>query len=330
MICPHCKSKLEKLSKHCPECGGDLSSLYQSAESKTDEMKPSEMEKENKVAPSAKTSNKGAILLILGIIAFIAGVCYFNSDSYKFSHYEFTDEQVSFLKSLGINKTNISSYHTDDRKFWVYAGEKHTLEDGVSIQVDKNYEITKVSPLVNFDKVIYDKDEKIVSKYSPWSEHVKAVGDFINTHTVKYNQSKQITYVDTVDTNPFGHVGIFNYLYYEGQGESYKEPIKGGAGIYSVLHYSGQDWIFFDKVVFSTTANSWTYYVNKDVDHEVVRGGVHETVTVRFKDIYPGMKLLAEGENPQIEFVGKHSKVVPLYSGDIDSIKEYIELYDKL
>ena len=323
MICPHCKATLEKLSKHCPECGGDLSSLNEATSE--DEKKKEVVSLPSDSNPKKSSSGK-TILVIFAVIACLSAVIFFNSDTHKFNNYEFTNEQVSFLKSL-----EISHYNVDDRTFMVDAGEGYALENTIVIKVDKNYQITEVYPLTNFDKVIYKKDDNLISRFSPWEEHTRAISDFINGHTTQYNQSNQLTIVDPAPNKyPFGHVGIYNYLYYEGKGESYKDSIEGKAGIYSVLHYSGRDWIFFDKIVFSTSSKSWTYYVKGDIEHQVVTGGVHEYITVKFCDLFPGMKLLTEGENPQIEFVGKHSTVVPLYSGDIDSIKEYINLYDRL
>lgn len=269
------------------------------------------------------------IFLVILIIACFAGVCYVNTDEYKLEHYEFTGKQVKLLNSLGINETKmVYKYDVKENTIILRPGT-YVDEDLIRVKMDKKFAIEEIAIYGLRNKILY-KDGEVICKFSPKAESNKAIAEFISTYGAKYNQVTKWTIVDTPpDVYPFGHNGIYNFLSYMGKDDEYEGATL--LNIYSVLHYSGRDWIDFNKVIFSNKSNSWTYYVPSRPEHQVVRGGVHEYITVSFFDILHGMRLLADGENPQIDFVGpQYKKTVSLDAADIQKINEYIKLADRL
>ena len=268
--------------------------------------------------------------IILVIIAII-GFAVYNSHSFKFRNYDFTPEQVKFLNSLNISDTHIRSRDSDKNEFSLSTGDSNSLADDLIVKVDDNFNITQISYFLNSDKVIYDKKANVERKYVSATERNKTIADFIASHEVEYNQSKQVTTVDPVKYPvPFWHCGIFNYLVYRGQADEYTKD-TAFPSIFTLFHYSGRNWLFVNKIIFSTKSNSWTYYVDEQRQEQVVTGGVHEFIYVPFAKVLNGMQIVVDGENPQIELVGdKGSKIIHLNSDDITNIKKYINLYENI
>ena len=69
-------------------------------------------------------------------------------------------------------------------------------------------------------------------------------------------------------------------------------------------------WVFWDRVVFSTESENWTYFIRNcfagqsggGKSTEIVQGGKYETLDVPFSQVEYGYKLLAKGNNPIIRF----------------------------
>lgn len=75
---------------------------------------------------------------------------------------------------------------------------------------------------------------------------------------------------------------------------------------------SGIEWIFWDKVIFSTNEKNWEYDIGSlgglsggGKHTEIVTGGKYETLSVPIKKIAPGLEVLIKGTNPIIRLQGK-------------------------
>lgn len=102
---------------------------------------------------------------------------------------------------------------------------------------------------------------------------------------------------------------------------------------------SSMGWVFWDKVIFSTTDKNWEYEIKDNFagqtgggkHTQVVMGGKYETLDVPLKDLYEGYKLLITGKNPIIRLKGKEGKYDYRLTGDdLEHIKTGIYLYDQL
>lgn len=157
-------------------------------------------------------------------------------------------------------------------------------------------------------------------------EKVDFLYNFVDSAKQNYDQAQQITWVDSVGTTPFGHKGIYTYMGIKGKEKT------GSKWLRAVIHYSDSSWVFFDKVTFSNTEESWTYKLSgsgilKDKKTEVVMGGVHESIDISFDDIEKGLLILTRGENPQIDFSGRNGAVQKsITAAEIENIKTYMKL----
>ena len=225
---------------------------------------------------------------------------------------------------------NTLSEYNEDLTYYDKFGDEDTTYDIIKVYNYDGYTPRLISDFLN-NGYIYDKKANVERKYVSATERNKTIADFIASHEVEYNQSKQVTTVDPVKYPvPFWHCGIFNYLVYRGQADEHTKD-TAFPSIFTLFHYSGRNWIHINKIIFSTKSNSWTYYVDEQRNDQVVSGGVHEFIYVPFAKVLNGMRIVIDGENPQIELIGdKGSKVIPLNSDDITNIKKYINLYENI
>ena len=85
---------------------------------------------------------------------------------------------------------------------------------------------------------------------------------------------------------------------------------------YKFVHFdSGIDWVFWDKVIFSTDQGKWELKLNTFAgqsgdgkDTQIVMGGKYETLDIPYDKAYEGIKLLLEGTNPIIRYQGEKAK----------------------
>ncbi len=98
-------------------------------------------------------------------------------------------------------------------------------------------------------------------------------------------------------------------------------------------------WVFWDKIIFSTTEKNWEYKI-KNVfagqsgggkSTDIVRGGKYETLDIPIAEVIQGYKLLINGNNPIIRLEGKERYYdYKLTKTDIEHLKTGIYLYEQL
>lgn len=102
---------------------------------------------------------------------------------------------------------------------------------------------------------------------------------------------------------------------------------------------SGINWVFWDKLIFSTDNKNWEHKISGvfagqsggGKHTQVVYGGKYETLDLPFEDLRPGYELLVNGENPIIRLSGKEYHFdYKLDQEDIDHLKTGLYLYDQL
>ena len=229
--------------------------------------------------------------------------------------YKFNNDQVAFLQKLGIKKVD-EAEETAKFKSFNYDGELITVELN-----DKNG-ITEVTVGKEMKPLWNDKKGKVGMLKA---EKLAFLDKFIDNHSQNYDQAQQITWVDSIDSLPLGHKGVYTYMGIKGREKSGKKWLIG------TIHYSGDSWIFFNKVVFSNTKETWTYKVPKMPTREVVTGGVHEDIDVPFKDIKRGMEIIAYGDNPKIDFYGKDFHADKLCTAqEVENARTYLILFDAI
>ena len=227
------------------------------------------------------------------------------------SIYKFNADQINFLQSLGIEGVTQAKINGGKKEFF-YDGET------IYLLIDKNNGIESIYKNNNVE--LWNAQKGKVGMLR--SEYRKFLSDFIDNSEQSYDQATQITWVDS-GPSPFGHKGLLPYMGIKGREK------KGRKWLRVKIHYSDTDWVFFTKVVFSTTERTWTYETPGifKIDHSVVWGGIHETYDVPFEEIKPGIELLTKGSNPRIDFFGKHGRDgVELSQSDIDDLNTYLKL----
>lgn len=99
------------------------------------------------------------------------------------------------------------------------------------------------------------------------------------------------------------------------------------------------NWVFWDKVIFSTTEKNWEYKIDDcfagqsggGKHTEVVFGGKYETLDVSFDELEQGYRLLITGTNPIIRLKGRDSHYdYRLTETDLNHLKTGIYVYDQL
>lgn len=231
--------------------------------------------------------------------------------------YTFNNEQIKFLNSLGI-----------------YSIEK-AIDKGGKVTFDYNKETIEVYlndsngiTTVKYGK--YDADKIL------WSDKLGKIGllkydrkryleNFIKNAPKRYDQSSQLTYIDFVSSMQLNHKGIYTYMIVKGRDLTNKKYLR------AVLHYSDEDWVFFNKVIFSNETETWTYKIPNyfKIRHDVVYGGIHESYALPLKDIIEGLKIVTTGKNPRIDFSGDHLKDGrKLNAYDLQNIRNYLLLYE--
>lgn len=230
--------------------------------------------------------------------------------------FQFNQNQLDFLKSIGISSVS----NIKDKKIC-----KEFQYDGETIKVflNDNNGITAVfcgpdgaNPLWN------DKKGKVGMLKK---EKLAYLDKFIDTHHQEYDQAQQVTWIDAGFKRQFGHKGIYTYMGIKGREKS------GAKWLRAHIHYSDNEWIFFNKITFSNTNETWTYNVTQRPTHKVVTGGIHEYVDIPLDDIRKGLEILAYGENPKIDFLGDDyhdDKLCSQY--EIENTRTYLILADAI
>ncbi len=98
-------------------------------------------------------------------------------------------------------------------------------------------------------------------------------------------------------------------------------------------------WVFWDKLIFSTSERNWEYQI-KDCFAgqtgggkltQVVYGGKYEMLDVPFDEIQEGYRLFVTGKNPILRLQGKeHYYDYRLTENDINHLQTGIYVYDQL
>lgn len=227
----------------------------------------------------------------------------------KISSYKFTNEQKKFLTSVGIDSIGTMYDCDDGSKAFDYGREK------VYVYLDKSSGIKRVCYGDEKDELWSDKFGKIgLIKHS---ERQAYLDNFVACHDKRYDQSIKTTWIDSIGNCPFGHVGIYTYM-------GMKDQRKW---LRAIIHYSNEKWLFVEKIIFSNKDTNWTYVLPKSPKQDIVWGGVHETCDVAFEDLLQGMKIVAYGENPRIDFVGEKGKYGKwLTSYEANNYRTYLKL----
>jgi alanine-alpha-ketoisovalerate/valine-pyruvate aminotransferase len=99
------------------------------------------------------------------------------------------------------------------------------------------------------------------------------------------------------------------------------------------------DWVFWDKVIFSTAEKNWEYKL-KNVfagqsgggkHTQIVMGGKYETMDVPYEEVKTGYELLIKGTNPIIRLSGnEHHYDYKLTQEDINHLKTGVYLANEL
>lgn len=80
-----------------------------------------------------------------------------------------------------------------------------------------------------------------------------------------------------------------------------------------MVHFSSNmNWVFWDKLIFSTDQGKWEYTINSFAGQsgngkstQIVMGGKYETLDIPYDKLKPGIELLINGTNPIIRLQGK-------------------------
>lgn len=83
-----------------------------------------------------------------------------------------------------------------------------------------------------------------------------------------------------------------------------------------MVHFStGFEWVFWDKLIFSTDQGKWEYTIGSFAGQsgngkstQIVTGGKYETLDIPYDKLKPGIELLINGTNPIIRLQGKEYK----------------------
>lgn len=107
-----------------------------------------------------------------------------------------------------------------------------------------------------------------------------------------------------------------------------------------LVHFSSNtDWVFWDRIIFSTDKGKWEYKVKNAFagqsgggkDTQVVMGGKYETLDIPFEDIQSGFNQIVNGGSPIIRFQGNNRIYdYELDSKDLNHIKTGLYLYEQL
>ena len=101
-----------------------------------------------------------------------------------------------------------------------------------------------------------------------------------------------------------------------------------------IIHFSdGIGWVFWDKVIFSTTEKNWKYEIGsfagqsgKGKATQVVYGGKYETLDLPIDNLIKGLEVITTGTNPIIRLEGKeHVYDIRLTPEDIANLKKALE-----
>lgn len=230
--------------------------------------------------------------------------------------YKFNQDQIKFLNSIGIKTV------TDAKKV---SGHFEFPYDGETIAVylnDKNGITTVYCGSSGTTPLWDDKHGKTGLLKS---DKVAFLDKFIDTHSQKYDQAQQVTWVDSVENKSFGHKGVYTYMGIKGREKSGQKWLR------ACIHYSDSTWVFFNKVTFSNTKDTWTYTVPDRVTHQVVSGGIHEYIDVPFSDLRRGMEIIAYGDNPKIDFLGRDYHDDKLCTThEVNNARTYLKLLDAI
>ncbi len=239
------------------------------------------------------------------------------SPSIKKVEFKFNQNQLDFLKTLAIHETNSLEDHGNYKSF-TFNGEKF------EVYTNENNGITDVKyGKKSAHKVLWNDIKGKIGLIK--SERDSFLNDFFNKSNKRYDQANQITWVDSIESFRLGHKGIYTYMGLKGKELTNKKWLR------VVLHYSDEDWVFFNRVIFSNKNNAWTYKIPNTfkIRQDVVFGGIHESYDTKLTDIKEGLEIIAYGENPRIDFIGEHYRDgVNLSSYDVNNVKTYLILQE--
>ena len=102
-----------------------------------------------------------------------------------------------------------------------------------------------------------------------------------------------------------------------------------------IVNFSSDiDWVFWDKLIFSTDQGRWEYNIGSFAGQsgngkhtQVVMGGKYETLDVPYYNLFRGYQLLVDGTNPIIRLQGKEYHVdIRISPAQMETIKQGVRL----
>ena len=172
-------------------------------------------------------------------------------------------------------------------------------------------------------------------------EKVNYLYRFIDSKKHKYDQKKRIIWVDSLKSLPSDNKSVYLYMGIDASGRNEK-------WINVVFHHSGEEWIYYhcDKITFRNDKEAWTFEFPQV---ELWRGGetyitgkgknqiYHETADIGLSRVSEGLRILAEGENPKIQFHGivhsvrddcklEHEPCRAITLEEVENIRTYLKL----
>lgn len=183
------------------------------------------------------------------------------------------------------------------------------------------------------EKVQREREEKVRQEKALANKQIVAeVERILNNIPSKTDDVEKITWYYPWGTN--GHPARDAVYWYVGEKDG-----KFWLRAFLVHFDEGIEWVFWDKVIFSTSNANWTYNIRNcfagqtggGKDTKIVRGGKYERLDVNFSELEQGYRLLATGNNPIIRFQGedRHHDYY-LTSDDINLLNTGIYLNEQL
>lgn len=268
---------------------------------------------------------KKVLVLIFALLFLVSGCgsdTTTNSSSIlptKNIQYGFNKDQLDFLKTLGIHNVysfedhgKYKSFTFDGEVFEVYVNESNTI-------TEIKFGVTLANNILWND--VKGKIGMIKSEYKAVKKQF--LSDFLNESEKRYDQAEQITYIDKNIIPIPNYKGIFPYMVLKGKDLTGKKWLRVN------LYCSNQNLVFFKKVIFSNSNETWTYEIPDifSIKRDVGYGTFNESYDTSFTDVRRGLEIIAFGENPRIDFIGQHNRAGRnLEPFEVNHIKKYCVL----
>lgn len=235
---------------------------------------------------------------------------------------------VFYAKALDAKeKGNISDY-----KYFLYRIPKE-YKGRLNHEIKKSREDVKNIIQEEKDKERKAHEDKIrQEKQLEEQQTIAEIERILNNMPSKTDDVEKITWYQPWGSNGYPAKDAIYWYVGERNGEYWLRAF--------IVHFDdGINWVFWDKVIFSTSNTNWIYNIENcfagqsggGKDTQIVHGGKYETLDVRFSDLERGYKLLATDKNPIIRLQGRdrHHDYY-LTSADINLLNTGIYLNEQL